>query len=381
MTWQPLPIDAPLAAYDAQAASLLTAWRNGDADAVQLFRHRLPRFLRDDVPWLPRAVSDADIRASGLDHADARMAVARAYDFADWDALTELVGVVQDRHSPVARFEAAVDAVVAGDLDGLREALRREPGLAAARSTRRTHFDPPVHGARLLHYVAANGVEGHRQRTPPNAVDVARALLEAGADPDATARLYGGDCTTMSLLVSSSHPAQAGLQSALVDLLVDFGASVEPHGSGAWATPLRTALTFGYRDAALTLVRRGATVTTLADAAGLGDLSTVTRLLPDSSSDDCHAALALSAALGHADVVGMLLDAGEDPDRYNPPRMHAHSTPLHQAVAAGREGVVRLLIERGARLDMRDTLYDATPLGWAEHLGQAAIDDLLRRQR
>jgi len=28
--------------------------------------------------------------------------------------------------------------------------------------------------------------------------------------------------------------------------------------------------------------------------------------------------------------------------------------------------VVRLLVERGARLDIKDTIYGATPLGWAE---------------
>lgn len=75
-----------------------------------------------------------------------------------------------------------------------------------------------MHRATLLHYVAANGVEGHRQRTPANAPDVARVLLESGAEPDAVADMYGGQCTTMVLLVSSSHPAEAGVQ---VDTLYD----------------------------------------------------------------------------------------------------------------------------------------------------------------
>ena len=107
-----------------------------------------------------------------------------------------------------------------------------------ARSTRVTHFDPPLHRATLLHYVAANGVEGYRQRTPPNAVAVARVLLEAGADVDALADMYGGQHTTMSLLVSSGHPAKAGLQIALAETLLDFGAAVEGRGSGDWVSPL-----------------------------------------------------------------------------------------------------------------------------------------------
>ena len=53
-------------------------------------------------------------------------------------------------------------------------------------------------------------------------------------------------------------------------------------------------------------------------------------MLPSASADDRHRALALASQLGHAGVVGVLLDAGEDPNRYNPPGTHAHSPPLHQ---------------------------------------------------
>jgi len=88
---------------------------------------------------------------------------------------------------------------------------------------------------------------------------------------------------------------------------------------------------------------------------------------------DRHRALALAAQHGHVDVVRLLLDAGEDPNRYNPDGNHSHSTPLHQAALRGHEPVVRLLVECGARLDMKDTIYQATPLGWAEYAGQTAI--------
>ena len=86
-----------------------------------------------------------------------------------------------------------------------------------------------------------------------------------------------------------------------------------------------------------------------------------------------HRALALAAQHGHVEVVRLLLDAGEDPNRYNPEGNHAHSTPLHQAALAGHEPVVRLLVERGAWLDIKDTIYQATPLGWAWYAGQTAI--------
>ena len=77
-------------------------------------------------------------------------------------------------------------------------------------------------------------------------------------------------------------------------------------------------------------------------------------------------------------MVRLLLDAGEDPDRYNPEGHHAHSTPLHQAVWAGHLEVVRLLVARGARLDVKDTIYGGTPLQWAVHGGRTAIADYLR---
>ena len=77
-------------------------------------------------------------------------------------------------------FETAVEAVIAGDLDTLRALLRSDPSLVRARSQREHH-------ATLLHYVSANGVEDERQKTPPNAVEVARTLLEAGAEVDALA--------------------------------------------------------------------------------------------------------------------------------------------------------------------------------------------------
>lgn len=373
MIWAPLSLDTPLGAYEAQATELLDGWLRRDSDAIQLIRQRLPRFLRDDIPWLPRAMSEQDVLATTLDRDDARMALARAYDFRDWQALVELVTAVQDPSSSIGRFERAVDAVVDGDVDGLRRLLDADPALVHARSTRRTHFDPPEHRAMLLHYVAANGVEGYRQRTPANVLDVTRLLLEAGSDPNALAMLYGGGCTTMSLLVSSSHPARAGKQAALVDLLADFGASVGPQGEGAWTSPLRTALTFGYLEAAQALVRRGATVATLFEAAGLGDMSRVRPLLADATPDDRQLALALAASLGQTDAAATLLDAGAEPDRHNPPNAHAHSTPLHQAVAGGHLPMVQLLVTRGARLDIRDSMFDSTPLGWAEYLKQEAI--------
>lgn len=348
----PLPLGSPLEAYQQQAARLLELHTAG--------------------------LGEGEIRDAPFDLEDAQLTLARCYSFLDWPALAGHVQAVEQRDSPVSRFEHAVDAVITGDLPALRRMLASHPELIGARSSRITPFDPPVHRAMLLHYVAANGVEGHRQKTPPNAVEVARALLEAGAEVDALADLYGGQCTTLSLLVSSCHPAQAGLQVALTETLLDFGAAVDGAGSGHWVSPIKTALVFGYREAAETLARRGARVDDLSIAAGLGDVDAAAMLLPAADAATRHSALALAAQLGHAPLVSLLLDAGEDPDRYNPPGHHAHSTPLHQAALAGHEAVVRLLVARGARLDIKDKLWHSTPAGWAAHSGQHVVEAFLR---
>ena len=181
----------------------------------------------------------------------------------------------------------------------------------------------------------------------------------------------------MSMLVSSSHPAEAEVQVPLIELLLDFGAAIEGRGTRKSRGPLFTALVFRMSDAARTLVRRGAHVD-FAAAAGLGLVGDATRLLPSADGDARHSALALAAQHGHVEIVRLLLDAGEDPSSYNPEGIHAHSTPLHLAVLAGDEAAVRLLAERGARLDIRDTIWQATPLGWALHGAHAQIAEYLR---
>jgi hypothetical protein len=376
---QLLPFRAPLSAYEQQAEILLAGHRAADPAAIDLFHRKHPRFLDEKTTWRPKFMPDSEIRDAALSLDDARLVIARDYSFLDWDSLAACVAAVS-HEGPVLAFESAVEAVVSGDRHALERALHHDPSLVRARSQRVCCFDPPVHAATLLHYVAANGVEDHRQRTPPNAVDIARTLLEAAAEPDALAKMYGAECTTMSMLVSSSHPAEAGLQGPLVELLLDFGAALEGRGTRTWGAPLHTAVSFGMMDAAKALVRRGARIDLpIAAALGLGD--DVARLLADSTAEARHRALSLAGQEGHAPIVRLLLDAGEDPNRFNLEGNHAHSTPLHQAVVRGHDAVVRLLIERGARLDIRDTIWNGTPLGWAMYGGgkrQAELTAYLR---
>ena len=356
-----LPFRASLEDYQKRAQSLFDALKSGGEDAQWRFKWEHPRF---------RGRSVREVRGAELALADAQIVVAHEYSFETWSNLATFAESIQ-QDEPVTSFETAAEAVVSGDISTLKKMLRDErPELTTARSTRRHH-------ATLLHYSAANGVEGFRQKTPSNALDIAKTLLEAGAEVDALADMYDQKCTTMSMLVSSSHPAEAGLQGRLAELLLDYGAAFLGPGS-KWQSALMTALTFGYLDTAQTLARRGAKVDNIAAAAGLGRSADVARMLPGADSESRHQALALAAQLGQAAVVRLLLDAGEEPNRYNPEGLHSHSTPLHQAICANHLNVVKLLLERGARPDIRDTIYEGTALGWALHCQKAEIADYLR---
>lgn len=355
-----LSCHADLSAYQERAQALLEAYASGDAGAAWRFKWEHPHF---------RGKSVEDVRRADLQLADAREVLAREYGFEAWAQLIEFTRAVS-RPGPVATFEEAVEAVVSGDSDTLRSVLRVHPDLVLEQSTRRHH-------ATLLHYIGANGVENARQRTPANAVEIARILLESGAEVDALADMYDERCTTMSMLVSSSPPAEAGLQIELAETLLEYGAAIVGPGT-RWQSAVITALAFGFLPTAEALARRSPPLNDIAAAAGLGRAGDTARLLPDADAGSRQIALALAAQHGHADVLAVLLDAGEDPNRFNPDGFHAHSTPLHQAVWGDHADVVRLLVERGARLDVQDTLHHGTPLDWAVYGNRDDIAAYLR---
>jgi ankyrin repeat protein len=357
-----VPYSAALEEYQRHADALFDALKSGSNNARWRFKWEHPLFRGESVT----AVDPATLTIG-----DAQLVVARQHGFESWADVVAFTEAASGAGA-VARFEAAVEAVVSGDLTALRSLLRDHPELARARSTRRHH-------ATLLHYLGANGVESGRQKTTPNAVDVARTLLDAGAEVDALADLYDARCTTMSMLVSSSHPAEAGPQIALAEALLDYGAALDGPGP-AWRSALMTALAFGYLDTAKALARRGAAVDSLAAAAGLGRLKDAVTLLPGADTNDRHRALALAAQHGHVGIVQLLLDSGEDPNRYNPEGHHAHSTPLHQAVWSNHFAVVQLLVRRGARADMQDLIYNGTALDWANYGGRTEIAEYLRNE-
>jgi hypothetical protein len=391
----PLPPRANREQYHRRAKSLLEACRSRDRDAVRAWaRDWLESLasLHDRVPEPERARSSRRLRAEEIDRevtkierdaresgllsdepnatpslANAQLFLARLHDFASWPRFVAHLDALARASSPDSVFERAADAVVTGDISLLRTMLRSDPDLIRARSAR-------DHRATLLHYIAANGHEGWRQRTPPNAVDIARVLLDAGAEPDAFAHMYGGDATTMDMLVSSVHPHAAGVQVGLVDILIDYGASVngvEDNGS-----PLMTALRFHYPLAAEALARRGARVDNVITAAALGRTALVDAFvagdgtlrpdvplanvrwprLPRDARVHLGYALTWAATWGRREVVELMLRKGVDPNGRDD-----DATALHFAAAYGHMDIVRLLLQYGASLETLNS-YDGTVL-------------------
>jgi hypothetical protein len=259
-----------------------------------------------------------------------------------------------------AGFRRAVELLDAGDAGALRAHLREHPELVRQRVAFEEdgYFGSPA----FLDFIAENPIR--RGSLPPNIVDVARVILDAGARED-----RAGIDSALSLVSSGRIPRECGVQISLIDLLCDYGG--DPNSG------MPTALVHGEFEAANALMRRGARVT-LAAAAATGRTEDARRLLPTADGPDRHAALALAAQYGHAEIVALLLDAGEDANRYNPEDCHAHSTPLHQAALAGHEAVVRLLVERGARLDIKDHRFHGTALDWAKYAAHEEIERYLR---
>src|SRR5262249_27544374 len=187
----------------------------GDAPALERLLREHAELFRDRRPpsYTPAGPGPQYVDAG------ARAIIAREQHFERWDQFAEHQKALRRRNSPVARFESAVEAVIAGDSPTLERLLREHRELIRARSPRK-------HRATLLHYVGANGVEGFRQKTPHNVVEVARILLEARAEVDAVAEMYGGS-TTLGLVATSIHPLRAGVQNALIDLLLAPGAAID----------------------------------------------------------------------------------------------------------------------------------------------------------
>jgi ankyrin repeat protein len=274
--------------------------------------------------------------------------------FESWPKLLHHIERLEKQDPRVARFEKAADAIVAGNIETLRELLRDHPELVHERSTR-------AHNGPLLHYVSANGIEDYRQIAPPNAVEVARQLLDSGAVVDATSEAYGGGWTALGLVATSTPPRRAGVQIPLIDLLLERGAAND--GIRPGTSLVRDALANGCPEAARALAERGARIPDIIAAAGIGRLDLVLQLAADASERDLERALIAAAGTsGGHDIVRYLLDRGVD--------IGAATgwTALHAATGGAAMQTIEILIRRGAPLETKN-MYGGTVLSQAIWFG------------
>ncbi len=378
----PLPARPNLEQYKKRAKDLVKVCKAGDPDALRAWVAewieslvRLPRdehrpYTAAEIGYLIQRAFDRI--AKHLIAADqpprgactltrAQFVLAREHGFASWSKFARHLEGLARARSPVSAFEEAVDAIVNGDLAALETLLSENPALVRACSTRE-------HRSTLLHYVSANGVEDFRQKTPQNIVEITRLLLKAGADVNAESDAYGGRSTTLGLTATSYHPEVAGVQLALLELLIEQGAAMDaPDGGSA----INGCLHNGRGQAAEFLARRGARLD-LEGAAGVGRLDVVKSffeddgsLKPPATQTQMNAGFAWACEFGRTDVVDFLLRRGMEVDaRLN---QHGGETGLHWAAYGGHVDIVRLLLEHGAPVDVKDKRHDGTPLDWGLH--------------
>jgi ankyrin repeat protein len=364
-----LPARPDLEHYKTRAKELLAASKSGDRDAIRAWATEWLQTLVRPPGAPPAAGTEARIRevidpiasfaegrlATKPTLSTAQFVMARVHGFDSWPKFGAHVrGLARGE---VRSFESAVDAILEGDVVGLRSLLASQPQLARARSTRTSE-------ATLLHYTAANGVESYRQKTPSNIVEVATTLLDAGAEVDAPHEPHGssGPGTALGLVATSEHPARAGVQLALLERLRMAGANLEG-APGGWV-PLESALAQARPEAAAWLADHGARVT-IVGAAGLGRRERVSELFDQETPRQRELALISAATYGHLEVMAWLLDHGVDVAAQD------GQTALHLAAHGGHLDAVRMLLARGAPLEVKNQ-YGGTVLDQA--LWSAAHD-------
>jgi len=263
--------------------------------------------------------------------------------------------------------QRAIAAIDSGRTTELMELMEIHPDLVNDRlqNNANGYFKNPY----LLWFVADNPIR--IAQLPPNIMEVSRLLIKTvkSKAPDTYQQQVD---YTLVLVASGSVPRECGVQLAMIDLLIDAGAS--PNSA-------MVALANGNVDAAQHLVDRGDELT-LAIAVGLERTADVNHLAASATNDEKLTALATAAFYGKANMVKRLLEMGVNPNGLPKGNsgFHSHATPLHQAVSSGSLACVRLLVEAGASLSATDKVYNGTPLGWADHMQSDASNDELKKR-
>ncbi len=260
-------------------------------------------------------------------------------------------------------FKQAVSAIDAGDEIRLKELLDAHPELATDRlyspgewltnvigDALNSFFKDPY----LLWFVSEDAVRN--RSLPPNIANIAAIIIQK-ARSEKAASLQEQLDYAIKLAAWSGVARECGVQIDLLDVLINAGAYKEDVSNDA--------LVNGNFAAAEHLIERGAKLT-LATALCLEKWEEADKLAFTATNIETQFSLVLAALNGKAKAVARAVSYGAD---INKPSEHlySHGTPLHHAVWSGSVETVKVLVEAGADVNTKDSLWDGTPLGWAEY--------------
>jgi hypothetical protein len=276
-----------------------------------------------------------------------------------------------------ALFQRAVLAIDAGDEKELRDLLDEHPELATQRLTAPGEWLTGSIGDALKHFfkdpyllwfVSEDAVRN--KILPSNIASIASIIIGIAKKENPSGIKEQLDYG-LKLVAWSSVARECGVQIALLDVMIDAGAAINGVSNDA--------LVNGNFEAAEHLINRGAGMT-LATALLLGKWEEAEQLAAVASPDQKQFSFILSALNGKAEAVSRALSYGADINKPSKD-LYSHATALHHAVYSGSMETVKVLVEAGADMAIRDSLWDGTPLGWAEYGGQDAIAEYLKEQR
>ncbi len=291
----------------------------------------------------------------------------------DPDFLTFLIerGATVDVHA-AARF---------GMLDRLEELLSADPKLLHARGgdgQTPLHFANTVEVARFLLDRGANidARDIDHEATPAQWMVrdrpvVARYLVQRGCATDILlAAALGDDASVRRHLESNPHCIHTRVTEQYFPKRDPrSGGHIYIWTLGANKTAHLIARELGHEEIFHLLMERSADELKLSVACRLGDQTLVDALLtekprlPSSLSDDEQRALPDAAMENNAGSVRLMLTIGWPVDA----RGQHGGTALHWAAFHGNAEMVRAILQYRPPLELHDRDFDGTPLGWALH--------------
>jgi peptide-methionine (S)-S-oxide reductase len=269
---------------------------------------------------------------------------------------------------PEDKFYEAVAAIDAGDVPRLKALLDAHPELLSARLEKpsaklRAQVGNALDGffkrPYLLWFVAEDPVRN--RRLPHNISEVTRAIIHA-CGQHKVANLQEQLDTALRLVAWSSVAAQCGVQLELIDELINAGAAPGENANNA--------LVNGHFAAAEHLIKRGGTLT-LPAALCLERWDALSQLIKKASPAGRQFSFVLAALNGKAAAVKRMLENG-CPVNEPSADLYSHGTALHHAVCSGSLETVKVLVAAGADLNRQDSVWQGTPLGWANHYVESA---------